>query len=68
MANKHITRYSTSLAIGDMLIKAKMRYHYAPIRTAKRKENTGNTKCCPNCGATRPLAHCWLECTMVPLL
>ena len=35
MAKKHIRRCSTSYVTGEMQIKARMRYHYTPIRMAK---------------------------------
>ena len=44
MANKHMNRCSTSLAIREMQIKTTMRYHYISIKMTKIK-NIDNTKC-----------------------
>ena len=44
MANKHMKRCSTLLAIRGMQIKTTMRYHYAPTRVIKIK-NSDNAKC-----------------------
>lgn len=41
---KHMTRYSTSLAIRKMESKTTIRYHCKPIRMAKIK-TTEHTKC-----------------------
>lgn len=35
MVNKYVRRCSTSLAVGEMQIKATTRNHYTPIRIAK---------------------------------
>ena len=52
MANKHMKRCSTLLAMREMQIKTTMKYHYTPIRMIKIKNNE-NAKKLAGCGETR---------------
>ena len=42
MANKHMKRSSTSLAVKEMQIKTVMSYHYTPIKMAKIRNTIPN--------------------------
>ena len=44
IAEKHLKRYSTSLIISEMQIKATLRFHLTPVRMAKMK-NSGDSRC-----------------------
>ena len=37
IANKHLIKHSTSLAVGEMLVKVTMRYHSTPVSKAIAK-------------------------------
>ena len=57
MANKHVKRYSISLAIRDMQIKTTMRYHFTASGMTVRKK-TNNTKCWQGCGVIGTVIYC----------
>ena len=54
MANKHMKKYFTSLAIKGVQINATMRYHLTPLRMVKI--NKTENKCWRGCGERGPLA------------
>lgn len=62
IANRHMKRCSTSLAVREVQIKTTMRYLHMPIKMAKIKNND-NTNCCQECEETCSLI--WWECKMV---
>ena len=61
MATKHMRRCSRALAVRKVQIKITRRYHYMLIRKAKKKKNSGNTKCWQGWGETGSLIQCCWE-------
>jgi hypothetical protein len=64
MAEKHLKKSLTSLAIREMQIKTTLRFHFMLIRIAKIK-NSGDSRCWQGCGERGTLLHCWWDCKLV---
>jgi GMP synthase PP-ATPase subunit len=63
MANKHMKKYSTTLAIREIETKTTLRFHFTHVRMAIIKK-TSNNKCQQRCGVVEEreggtLFHCW---------
>ena len=56
-------RCSTSLIIREIQIKATMRYHLEPVRTAIIKKISKSK--CSECGEKGTFSHCWWECRLI---
>ena len=66
MANKHMRKYSASLAIREIQIKTTMRSHLTPVRMEKINK-AGNYKW-RGYGEKGTLLQCWWECELVQAL
>ena len=61
---RHIKGYSASLAIREMKIKTRIRYHFTLVRVAIINKST-NKKCWWDCREKGTLVHCWWEWRLV---
>ena len=66
MAERHLRKSSTSLAIREIQIKI-LRYYLTPVRMAKIK-NADDNLCWRGCGVRRTLPDYLWECKLVQLL
>ena len=64
MAETHLKKYSTSLAVIQMQTKTTLRFHLTSVRMGKINY-TRDSSCWQGCGAGGPLLHCWWECKLV---
>ena len=67
MPKRYLRTCLISLAIREMQIKTKLRYHPIPVRMAKIK-NTSDSLCWRGCEARGTLIHYWWECKLVQTL
>ena len=59
MAERHLRKCPTSLAIREMQIKTILRYHLTPVK------NTNDSLCLKGYGVRGTLIHCRWECKLV---
>ena len=57
LTNKHLRRYSVSLAIGGMQSKTTVRYHFIPTKMILLKK-ADNYKCWQGYGETETFTDC----------
>ena len=64
MAEKHLRKCSTSLAIREMQTKTTLIFYLTTVRMAKIK-NSDDSRCCRGWGGRGTLLHCWWDCKLL---